>query len=136
MELKVQTRFGYPEGNCLQSCIACLLGCEIEDLPAMTDPKASWQLELNEYLQRVHGLIYLEVPFDENLMWWGDSIVLGLGPSDIPNAPGHAVLVRAKIVEGKYSIENIHDPMPAGKFLPRIDAFGVLVKQFKEGSGD
>ena len=51
-----QTRFGYPEGNCMMACVASILEVSLEDLPDLFDECCEWWEEKKRWK---HG------------DWWG-----------------------------------------------------------------
>jgi hypothetical protein len=61
-----QTKFGNPEGNCLNACIASILECSIDDLPDLAEAERqnkNWFHVLNDYLkEQGYGIILIDSP--------------------------------------------------------------------------
>lgn len=114
MKPVMQTRYGYPDGNCFAACIASILELELDQVPVISsaddDHWTRWQAWLRE-----RGLMMITWPLHDpegNLMWtpWGYGLLACTPPgADRGDAPedrsvGHSVVV--------YEGEVVHDPHP------------------------
>lgn len=128
MEPVEQTRFGWPEGNCLMACVASVLEVPLSDLPDLYDRKQGgdddWWMIVRRTLARYGWeAIYLHPeyvsatnedrsPADLAPSGWalagGPSPREGVVNDDGENA-GHVVVAK----DG----ELVHDPHPSGDGL-------------------
>lgn len=56
-----QTKFK-KDGNCLEACIASILGISIDSIPCLGqyEQSGNWISKLNKWLSKHHGLVYVE----------------------------------------------------------------------------
>lgn len=63
-----QTRYGDPEGNCTEACLATMVGCELDEVPdlfKLSHPPGGrhWFIVLDEWLA-TRGLALVQVQYD------------------------------------------------------------------------
>ena len=139
----MQTRFGWPDGNCTEACIASMLGCGIEDVPDLKErcnrvegkTGAPVLPVLNAWLKG-RGLSVLWVDLQsvhsagQILSLHGEFVHLMSGPS--PRCDDGSFEHMVVAVNGRM----IHDPYPGGEGISgRATGHGYLVKLFEPGSG-
>lgn len=105
-----QTRIGYPEGNCLEACVASILHVPIEDVPELYRYGDEWYEVLTTYVRR-KGLLMVYVP-DAGIKPKGLHIVSGKSPR--VETMYHACVAR----DGRI----VHDPYPGLDGYPTPDA--------------
>lgn len=111
MKFQHQTTFGFPNGNCFATCMACILDLEVRDVPNFCGNDGDeWFLEANRWLQRRFHLRMIVLKWDSKAnaaYGLGDALCIASGPA----ARGfmHSVVWQA----GKL----IHDPHPDGTGL-------------------
>lgn len=110
-----QTRFGWPEGNCLMACVASILEVDLEALPDLYEAQqeredGSWWNALHEALKE-RGWSCVYVGWDTDIAApQGYAIAGGDSPrEDVVNDKGenagHTVVVK----DGRV----VHDPHPS-----------------------
>ena len=122
-----QTIVGSESGNCFAACIASVLEMPLETIPQplpgdMDDDAWEKYFErVYHYLDRTFGLGIIDVSctLEESSKLLPGVYVMPYGPS--PRLPDslHSVVAR----DGKI----IHDPLPEGKRLDRINGVSVFV---------
>ena len=108
-----QTRFGFPEGNCLAACLCSILEVPLdESLRFHGDP--AWQSRLREFMVR-HGSW---VHFVDNILFpvTPRGVHVGGGPS--PRGIAHACVFE----DGRL----IHDPHPSRLGIFRVERWYVI----------
>jgi len=78
-----QTVFGYPNGNCFSTCVACLLDVPVEDVPNFVADNDHWFHALEKWLVP-QGLIPLCVPVEDRLCQYDEvtnALSIATGPS-------------------------------------------------------
>ena len=103
-----QTKFGYPDGNCMSASLASVLQLPLEEVPDLATP--DWISVLAAFLEQ-YGLCPLVSPVPVD----GLSIACGLGPR------GH---LHAVVSEGD---EVAHDPHPDRTGLLNVHHYVALV---------
>jgi hypothetical protein len=122
-----QTIFGEGKGNCYATCLAMILGLELDDVPNIAGevPPEEWWGELQKWLGK-HGLsmmeIGLDVPFKFFALEGTKCILSGKSPRGEFN---HSVV-------GHFSEERgfcyEYDPHPSDAFLDgSVQSAGILV---------
>jgi hypothetical protein len=129
---RTQTRL-HPDGNCWQTCVACILDVEPETLPSQAEiervpPGEKWGKHygnaLNAYLRRHHGLFYVQLDPHQ------------VAPFARLREPGHHLLVgptvRTPETGAKHVVvarhgEPIWDPHPSRAGLTGVTGWGFLV---------
>jgi hypothetical protein len=111
MKPVMQTRFGFPNGNCYAACVASILEMPIEDMPVIAadeDFNDRWDAWYAE-----HGLA--RVTFRPGADWKpkGYYVLCGKSPRDIFNGKGERVDHATVGLDGNF----VHDPNPDGTFL-------------------
>lgn len=119
-----QTKFGQPDGNCFQACLASIFEIPIDDIPTFggdDNPKTGWYYQFEEWSIDRFGLqpIDLMAQASGELWFWiprGHHIINGMGPRGLM----HSVVGR----DGKM----VFDPHPDDAGLEEIESFTVFVK--------
>lgn len=109
-----QTRFGEPDGNCLEACIASIF--ELDEIPWF-GRRADWYDNYQDFMAEF-GLQVLTVEIEPVKELWtptGYHIISGTGLRGIE----HSVVGRAG--------RAIHDPYPGGGFLAKEKNWDVFV---------
>jgi len=117
-----QDRFGDPDGNCLQACLATLLDLDIGDVPHFTGE--DWRARMGAWL-RTRGLWALAFSppagtLEETARWLDETV------------PGYAI-VSGQTPRGLlhatvwYAGELVHDPHPDRAGLLSVEDVLVLV---------
>jgi hypothetical protein len=107
-----QTRFGVPDGNCLEACVASLLGLSIEKVPDFGVD--GWHAALCSFLN-ARGMYPLQ--FQSN---GGDAGPPGYHIIGGQSARGpHAVVGRGSVI--------VHDPHPSRAGLVTREDVTILV---------
>lgn len=119
MKPVVQTRYGYPDGNCFAASVASILELPLDEC----DWWDRWQSWLRE-----RGLTMYHWPVEDKLVPPGWAILntvpphlIGTGPAGVDYEVGHAVVA--------YDGRPVHNPNPTFTDLGRWSewiAFGVL----------
>ena len=143
VEPVMQTKFGYPEGNCIMACVASITGFVIESLPdlyidAEQQGKNWWRFFVEEMMK----LGYFAVRYDFGddgppVIPMGLAIVGGSSPRKIEDEDGGAVGHVVVMDGGKL----VHDPHPDQSGIGTIDDWIVLIPvepltNAKEAAGD
>lgn len=143
MEPVDQTRFGYPEGNCVVACVASILEVALDELPDLHDvyheEGRNWWKALRAGVRR-HGWeamylgeTYLDGVDPRELAPQGYAVAGGDSPreetvdEDGENA-GHAVVA----LDG----ELVHDPHPSDDFLGGPVEDWILLIPPRDEEGD
>ena len=116
MPLHLQTDTTPSHGNALQACVASLLGLEMGAVPNfVAAPEGYWNAMLAHAAQL--GLSLLKIPLaDGRLPFPSVPLTRCLVRGDSPRgAHGHVVL--AAVADDGVSLQDVHDPHPAGGFL-------------------
>ena len=121
----VQTRFGYPEGNCLMACVASILEVPLEELPDLHEECDTWNEEEEKWVWegdwwgvlseavKARGWKALGVK-EGHLAPWGFAIAGGDSPrADVVDEEGKNVGHVIVCLDGK----PWHDPHPSGAGL-------------------
>lgn len=118
-----QDRFGDPDGNCLQACLASLLELQLHEVPHFVGE--AWRADLGEWL-RARGLWALlfapPIPSTiDDAAAWLDETVLGYAivSGQTPRGLLHATVWRAG--------QLVHDPHPSRAGLLGVEDVIVLV---------
>lgn len=115
-----QTIFGYPNGNCFSTCVACLLDMPVEDVPNFVGDNEDWYHALEDWLVP-QGLVPLCIPVEDRLSKY-DEVTNALSIATGPSPRGdwyHSVLWK----KGK-----LHwDPHPDGDGLDGDVAYYILI---------
>jgi len=133
----MQTLFGWPDGDCTESCVATLLGCDLSDVPNL---KTECGREvgkigknpievLDPWLRRQYGLTMVWVDLQsvhgagQVLSLFGEVHRLMSGPS--PRSPDGVFEHMVVAVNGRV----VHDPHPEGGGLTgKATGHGYLVR--------
>ncbi len=106
----VQTKFGDPDGNCLEACIATITGIDLVEIPHFLD---DWFEAYSAWL-RLRGWC---------AAWWDSGagsvppgVAIAAGPG--PRGLRHSVVVR----DGNA----VHDPHPSGDGLVGVEFWIAL----------
>jgi hypothetical protein len=108
-----QTKFGVPDGNCFNACVASVIECEIEDLPDLCEVEATgqnWLIGLNDALRPMgYGVIHMEAseenPATVYIPKGCHFIASGLGPCDVL----HSVVYQQQ--DDGVNAVMVHDPI-------------------------
>lgn len=113
----MQTRFAPGQGNCLNACVASILG-----LPLGNGGVPEAYEELRPWLaQRDLGIAWVDAPPSEITLPGCGAYYLAAGTSPRDPQRRHAVVMS----EGR----EVHDPHPDGRFLVGFaDEFGFIVR--------
>jgi hypothetical protein len=124
-----QTKFGEPEGNCFNACVASILECGLDELPDLHQIEQTgenWLEGLNRHLQsKGYGIIHLptseEKPVELYIPPGCHFIASGMGPRELL----HSVVMRQE----KDGMVMAHDPI-GKKYsgLKDIRSFQLVVK--------
>ena len=109
-----QTKFGNPEGNCFEACIATITGIPLEEIPRYLSP--DWFAEYRAWLSNK----------DWHIAWWdvrAGSVPPGLAIASGPSVRGlsHSVVY----LNGMF----YHDPHPSGLGIGEIQYWMLLWKE-------
>ena len=123
--LHLQTDTTPSHGNALQACVASLLGLEMEAVPNfVAAPEGYWDAMM------VHaatlGLSLLKVPLTNGKLGFASNpSTRCIARGDSPRgAHGHVVL--AAVAPDGVSLQDVHDPHPAGGFLASPAAWAAF----------
>ena len=109
-----QTREGYPNGNCLQACIASVLEVSLDDVPEIPPESADWVADLHTILAP-YGYYTVDITTDGTIPQ-GWHLIAGKSPrGDFY----HSVVG----LDG----EMVHDPHLSGDGLRTTEAFTLFV---------
>lgn len=119
-----QTKFGEPDGNCFNACVASLLECAIDDLPDLSEIEKSgenWLIGLNDHLRTLgFGVASIE---------WGDeppaSFYLPQGCYYIASGTSRRGLLHSTIYKDG---SLIHDPHPDRTGILKVESVELLVR--------
>ena len=123
--LHLQTDTTPSHGNALQACVASLLGLEMEAVPNfVAAPEGYWDAMLAH--AATLGLSLLKVPLTNGKLGFASNpstrcLVRGDSPR---GAHGHVVL--AAVAPDGVSLQDVHDPHPAGGFLASPAAWAAF----------
>lgn len=116
MKRVYQTKFGHPEGNCFNACVASILECSLEDLPDLEKFEAkgvNWLDGLNEALRPMgYGVIHVPAS-EENPA----SVYIPPRGHFIASGDGYGALLHSVVCEerGRGDVDIVHDPYPEAK---------------------
>jgi len=115
--------------NCLQTCIAILLDVDPESMPQQhelerLDDRSAWGKALRAYLDKHHGLTYVEVPprdFEKQPRWaTAQHVIIGeCSRTTSENYVWHAIV-------GAHGAP-VWDVSPTRAGLTRVTGWGLLV---------
>lgn len=123
MKLQKQTIFGKPYGNCFATCVACIFGLDVSEVPNFCAPEngegGAW-FEVVESWCRARGWLPLNFPSQGGHMpgWVPPGCVT------IASGPAARGLDHATVYRGS---ELLWDPHPSDAGLERIDDFILFV---------
>ena len=123
--LHLQTDTTPSHGNALQACVASLLGLEMEAVPNfVAAPEGYWDAMLAH--AATLGLALLKVPLTNGkLCFASNPSTRCVARGDSPRgAHGHVVL--AAVASDGVSLQDVHDPHPAGGFLASPAAWAAF----------
>lgn len=107
----MQTRFGDPDGNCLEACIASITGIGIEEVPHFLGD--DWAYQYRKWLFNAgwHWQFFFvgEIP---------TPIGLVIANGESPRGLGHSVLYR--------EVKLAHDPHPEGGGILSVDSWIII----------
>ncbi len=120
--------------NCLQTCIAMLLGVDPESMPQqheleqLTD-RAAWGLALRVYLDKHHGLTYVEIGPDE----YKKALATGIDHHVLIGECSRTTKERYvwHAIVGRRG-EPVWDVSPSREGLTKVTGWGLLVPTPKE----
>jgi hypothetical protein len=111
MKPVMQTRYGWPHGNCYAACVASLMELPIEDMPVI--PADGNFNELWDAWLAERGFARICFRHAPDLIVKGYQILCGKSPRDVRNEKGERVDHATVGLDGKF----VHDPNPEGTFL-------------------
>lgn len=120
MKLVMQTKFGYPDGNCLAACLASIFEIDIEDIPDFGYDKHWWKRFRDWMLERFKlNIVNLRVSPDLNTDWvlLPEGYYIANGKS--PRGLMHSVVCKDE--------DFAHDPHPEGGWV-KVESFTFFVK--------
>ena len=123
--LHLQTDTTPSHGNALQACVASLLGLEMEAVPNfVAAPEGYWDAMMAH--AATLGLSLLKVPLTNGKLGFASNpSTRCLARGDSPRgAHGHVVL--AAVAPDGVSLQDVHDPHPAGGFLASPAAWAAF----------
>lgn len=115
-----QTKFGFPEGNCLAACIASIIGVAIEEAPDCGD--SDWLGDLIQWLAP-RGLYPICFRLDDK--WRPDGYYI-LGGKSPRGDFLHAVVARGRSI--------VHDPHPSRDGVLSWDDATIFVQIDPDGT--
>lgn len=121
-----QTRYGKPEGNCTEACLASMLEIPLEEVPSLYEhcrspgAESNWFVVLDEFVRtRGFRLVLLEgCPYVRE----GTLIIVG-GPARDNGLP-HYVIMRGI---GDGILELVHDPHEGWDGITHVEDALLLV---------
>jgi hypothetical protein len=129
MKQVYQTKFGEPEGNCFNACVASILECSLEDLPDLYEIEQTgenWLVGLNNALRPIgYGIVHIpaseEKPCEAYIPEGCHFIASGMGPRGLL----HSVVMRQEKERPVF----VHDPIgPKYRGLKGVSSFQLIVK--------
>lgn len=114
----MQTKDGYPAGNCLMACVASILECSIDDLPDLGDETHDgtwWALMRGALRDRGYEPVYTDVD-PEYLRPPGFHLVYG---NIRGSSCGHVLVAKDGLI--------VHDPHPRRPGVERIHGWILLI---------
>lgn len=124
-----QTKFGKPDGNCFEACLATLLNLPIEDVFSWDreDPD-NWLDGTRQWLSENFGLTYIDIDVDEGPWPVGisDCVCVISGKSN--RGLLHAVVGKLTFDGKRGSWEMLHDPHPSRDGIESPLHIGFFVK--------
>ena len=113
-----QTKFGFPEGNCFETCLAMLLGREISSIPSYKEDK-KWFFQYRDWL-RPQGYDMLAVgKWNEDAKPFCPDVFCIAGGKSPRGDFQHAIVY--------YGNKLYHDPHPDGTGIENIEDYIYLV---------
>src|SRR6266404_987731 len=108
-----QTKFGHPEGNCFNACVASIIECALDELPDLEKFEAkgvNWLDGLNQFL-RPMGYGVISIPASEE---HPANVYIPLRGHFIASGDGYGGLVHSVVCKerGDGKVDFIHDPYP------------------------
>ena len=125
-----QIKSGFGKGDCLKTCIGCLMNINPRKIPNFS-VKSAWYEDMGRWLmERGWGVVYCENVED---LWGCTAIAVGLSPrcdEEDGSKVGrekklHCVIVDTSPGESYW----VHDPHPSNAYLLDVRYFLVLVKR-------
>ena len=110
----IQTKFGRPDGNCLEACVASIMEVGIDEVPDFPCG-ASWFGKLEEWAA-LRGFECIYVPVHWPIQPVGYYIMNGPGRRGLR----HSVVAHDGIM--------VHDPHPSGAGLLSVDSYVLLFR--------
>jgi len=130
MKPVMQTRFGYPEGDCLMACIASILEVRLDSCPDLyTEAHLKKKHWFNIVRAFCLGHGFLAVHYDQGgkdrIIPEGYHVGQGPSPRDLVDEDGQPVGHSIVTLDG----EMVHDPHPDGSGLAgEFDGWVILVR--------
>lgn len=106
-----QTKFGPEEGNCFETCIASVLGLDIDSVPDFGKDEDRWFLNFKEWIDSFYEMSVILVNVDREWLKRHRGIGIAGGPSPRYDC-WHSVIYR----NGKM----VMDPHPDGTGLKEV----------------
>lgn len=143
MRLLYQTRHGPEVGNCYETCVAILLGCEIEDVPDRArfpddvDPTGrKWERALHAWFAErgvSELLIDAATLFEEGDICDG-TLFIGIGWAPGDRRGKHATICRITRTvdddgDAEMSFEHVHDPHEGWNGLEELLDVALLLRR-------
>lgn len=145
MKPVMQTKFGYPYGNCLAAALASVLELELRDVPDFCtddDDDSEWFDRMQEWLAK-RGLCVVHLNLEASgalppMPGMIDGTWCIVGGRSPRGDWDHSVVGRYRLVQGGHAIELVHDPHPDGGFLKYFSdvQFFVLINPQRQKGGD
>lgn len=112
-----QTKFGYPDGNCMMACVASITEIPLDELPDLRTEadlvgKSWWYVSEKALAKNGWIILWHEVEVDK-LIPPGWSIANGDSPRGITNKDGSPVGHSVVVFDGELK----HDPHPSDSGL-------------------
>lgn len=120
--VREQTQTNLDPGNCWQTCVACILDVDAAELPYQNAPsKFSYTNRLNSYLEKHHGLAYVEVH---------QPVITALSPPELHLMAGPTVRTPASGVHHVVVARRgqlVWDPHPSRAGLTAVERWGLVI---------